>query len=524
MKKRFQLLLALWAATLAVSAQTRILGEALYSTTGTNNQSITSENKPEGLEDWTFSNCKTILDNGYYWIEVEENGYIMTPPLTGLSGNARISIYLQAVDTESTITYGTNDERVLSRYSNTIESSDGWLRMKPILLRNGNSDTRFKISGSNFRVCNVQILDIGDGVFYESFNRCDGTGGRDGSYTIPSASVSSSNLDYTIEIKDANIKFATKAKNCLAFKDNGYINVFGFPTSSTSDYVLSFNVAGTRDDRKIITIGSQTCEIENLSTWEHKQLYLQNVNASTGFRIQANLCFLDDILISEIKQIPIDEAIDNTATISERDGKIVYAQLTRTFITDTWNTCCLPFDITVSKIQEAAGTPTPDIELRTLESITDDGVFTFSEAPATITAGTPFLLKTSRTLTNLTFPRVTISQTTPGTIAYGGAPGYSFKGTYSPVDLNTDGTHVFLGTDGKFHTPATAANSLKGMRAYFVVPEKTSARIFFNDNEQTSIVTANANSKSSTIYNLQGTAIKKPLKGIYIENGKKIIK
>ena len=97
--------------------------------------------------------------------------------------------------------------------------------------------------------------------------------------------------------------------------------------------------------------------------------------------------------------------------------------------------------------------------------------------------------------------------------------------------MKTNGTELFLNAAGKFVAPAAATNTMKGFRAYFMVPSGASAAaININiDGETTGInnieTEATVNGK---VYNLNGQYVGNSLnglkKGIYVVNGKKVIK
>ena len=138
-----------------------------------------------------------------------------------------------------------------------------------------------------------------------------------------------------------------------------------------------------------------------------------------------------------------------------------------------------------------------------------------------VSAGTPFLVKVSTDVTTPTFSGVTVKDVQPKTV---GDEGYKFCGTYSPIHLNTDGTHVFLGIDQKFHTPSTDGNRMNGLRAYFIVLEASKARIAIYD-EPSAIhdLSTSAAPKHSGCYDLTGRRhdAKQLSTGLYIRDGRK---
>jgi hypothetical protein len=100
----------------------------------------------------------------------------------------------------------------------------------------------------------------------------------------------------------------------------------------------------------------------------------------------------------------------------------------------------------------------------------------------------------------------------------------SFVGIYNPTELDTDGTHLFLGTDNNLYSPAAGKNAIKGLRAYIEKPAGMSVRLAM-DNESAGIQMVEAgNDSSSRWYTLSGQQVKAPQKkGLYVTEGKKVI-
>ena len=163
-------------------------------------------------------------------------------------------------------------------------------------------------------------------------------------------------------------------------------------------------------------------------------------------------------------------------------------------------------------------------ELRTLTDIRG-GVFIFDKVTS-VSVGTPFLIKVNTLVENPVFTGVTVVDT-PAATATGSAMGYSFVGTYSPVSLNTNGTHLFLDKEGNLCQPdlEEGYNRLNGLRAYFVVPASaTEARVFISDataNVSRSSITSTTHHKT---YDLSGRQANSTYsKGLHICNGRKTL-
>ena len=216
----------------------------------------------------------------------------------------------------------------------------------------------------------------------------------------------------------------------------------------------------------------------------------------------------------------LDESKDNTETISNNNGKTIDIKLTRTLVADKWNTFCVPFET------EIAGTALEGATVKAVGTI-EGNVINLVDA-AKIEAGVPYLVKpTSGNIENPTFKSVTISVTTP---VGKGNDDYKFVGTYSPKNISKDefGTIWGVTAEGKL-AKINANTTMKGLRAYFVFPTTTAAAKLNFDGETTGINNIETNAAvNGKVYNLNGQYIGNSLnglkKGIYVVNGKKVIK
>jgi len=240
--------------------------------------------------------------------------------------------------------------------------------------------------------------------------------------------------------------------------------------------------------------------------------------------------FIDDVKVIKLGEITLNEGINSNDAIEANDETSCTVKTERTLNADKWNTLCLPFDVNMSVLETALGTG-KNIELRTYSNYdAENKVMNFEVADnSTIEAGTPFLIKlntlntdnTDNTENTYEFTGVTIKNVAAKTIE---SNGVSFVGTYSPVELNTDGTHIFITTDNKIAKPLEGKNEMKGLRAYITVPsgfDFNAARLFLDD--EATAINSIGNKKatnSATLYNLQGQRVEHPRSGLYIKNNK----
>ena len=221
-----------------------------------------------------------------------------------------------------------------------------------------------------------------------------------------------------------------------------------------------------------------------------------------------------------------EDADDTVSKIEANNDKTVDVTLTRSLKAGVWNTICLPFDVTAEQV-ESVLKATGKVKEFDKE---DKATATIFFKPATeMKAGVPYLIKPTEDATVLNFKDVTINNVDELSRINGND--YCICGVFGKYTMKTNGTELFLNAAGKFVAPAAATNTMKGFRAYFMVPSGASAAaININiDGETTGInnieTEATINGK---VYNLNGQYVGNSLnglkKGIYVVNGKKVIK
>lgn len=231
--------------------------------------------------------------------------------------------------------------------------------------------------------------------------------------------------------------------------------------------------------------------------------------------------------VAAATSLPLDEDADDTETkIKANNGKTVDVKLTRSLKAGLWNTICLPFDVTAEQV-ESVLKATGNVKEFDKE---DKATATIFFKPATeMKAGVPYLIKPTEDAKVLNFKDVTINNVDELSRINGND--YCICGVFGKYAMKTNGTELFLNAAGKFVAPAATTNTMKGFRAYFMVPSGSSAAaINININGETTGINnieteATVNGK---VYNLNGQYVGNSLnglkKGIYVVNGKKVIK
>lgn len=386
-------------------------------------------------------------------------------------------------------------------------------------------------------------------VFYESFDKInkDGQGGTDGDFTQGSGDAKPSDFDNN----ESNNLWKTSdyvagAKQCLRLGAGSKAGSVTTPSIKFSgDAILTFKAGAWKgkktSDAVVVTITngklsyngkeatSQTIDIPNAAFGDFTMNIVgANENITIKFATATakdNQFFLDEVKITATKpgELTLTEGNNNLAIDAAINSDRKYnVTLNRTMQADGgWYTFSVPFDIA-----DVSTTPLKDAEIRQYKSMT--GSTMNFEATTSLKAVHAYLVKPTTDIANPVFNNVTVSL---GDNATDGADGYQFVGIYSETILETDGTNLFLGDENKFYTPTADDCKLKALRGYFVVPEGTSAaKMNINiDGGTTSISSLNGtHTFDGKVYNLNGQYVGENLKslnkGVYIVNGKKIVK
>ncbi|MBR2114686.1 MAG: rhamnogalacturonan lyase [Prevotella sp.] len=230
------------------------------------------------------------------------------------------------------------------------------------------------------------------------------------------------------------------------------------------------------------------------------------------------------LLIVGEGSIVLDESSTVAPTATAGDVNVI---VKRTISANRWSTLCLPFDMTVAQWQEAFGS---DAEIRTVDTYTMSGstitVNFNSKLTGTLLKNTPYIIKTSADVTQFAL-KTTIDPASAVTIMRNGSNAEigRFMGTYVAETVIPDG-YLFL-NGNKFYYSKGLSTS-KAYRAYFWMKYFTTsgANILMSFDDETTGIKAIDNGQLTidNCFDLQGRKVAQPAKGIYIQNGKKLIK
>lgn len=367
-------------------------------------------------------------------------------------------------------------------------------------------------------------------------------------FPIESGWITSSKIVKDWEIYRCGIYTATSSKVLKLDASNLYESYARTPSLGyAGDVKLSFMYGRSSSSEQHVSLymnilnggkfkdnNSSSKEISDINYYANGftlgEAYIVEATSDTRIEFRGKygqFYYVDDVKVIKLGEITLNEGINSSEAIAVNAETSCKVYTVRTLKANIWNTLCLPFDVNMSILETALGTG-KNIELRTYSNYdATNRVMNFEVADnSTIEAGTPFLIKlntlnTDNTKNTYEFTGVTIKNVAAKTIE---SNGVSFVGTYSPVELNTDGTHIFITTDNKIAKPLEGKNEMKGLRAYITVPsgfDFNAARLFLDD-EATAInnIGTQKATNSVTLFNLQGQRVEHPRSGLYIKNNK----
>lgn len=399
---------------------------------------------------------------------------------------------------------------------------------------------RFDATGSFANSeASYSIKHVGDFVFYESFDKCDGKGGNDGSFNgTGTDKVDYDNIDGW---EPTSVNGACKCVKVGSGSSAGSVTTPSIAVSTTCR--LSFKAAAwnNNDEKTTITVavsdGSLTYDNKTNKSMTINMRkdawtdYSMIVSGAESFTVtfagsgKNNRFFLDEVMVTKVapQEITLDENSDNIVEAAEN----VNVTLKRTFYKDgEWNTLCLPFAVADAK------TAFDGAELREVDvTQSSENTIVFKEA-TTIEAGKPYLIKWAKTPNEVcdfvnTFEGVTLVATaTPVKVN----DAITFTGFYNKATADKLGASVAaIGAGNKLFK--VTSGEMKGFRAAFVLNPATPAagiKVVI-DGTTTGIedLVVDGVKANGRVYNLNGQYVGNSLNGlqpgIYIQNGKKVV-
>lgn len=313
---------------------------------------------------------------------------------------------------------------------------------------------------------------------------------------------------------------------CLYGKENDHnLRVYSEGGSITFTAPGGYNISEVTFDNNSANF-TATVETYSKGTWTGNA-HVVTFNANKAVKLKTATIKLVAIANTPL---PLDENAETSVTEEALMNAVIAAKaydvkLARTLTANVWNTICLPFDVTAEQIADvlkSAG----NVKEFDREDASKQTIY-FKDA-TTMVAGKPYLIKPTESAKELVFKGVKITEYEPKNAS---GDNYAVYGTFGKYTMKTDGTELFLKTDGKFYVPAEGKETMKGFRAYFYNMNGGTAgaalNLSFGDATGISGVAAAAE-KNVKVYNVNGqyvgTSLEALPKGLYIVGGKKVLK
>ena len=428
----------------------------------------------------------------------------------------------------------------------TLKAGENVLSGKTVALTSDNEDA-VKVDGNQ-----LKLVAAGSANITLSFNGDDDYQSSNVSYKLtvvdPNALVSTFDFvkytygyDRTQRLNKRDI-ISNRTPITIVNTKNGLSTDTKFTNTDLRNYkaaILTINAAKGYLITKITMTGKRFLQLslnDNNGTWNNKKDTTGEWSGSSSSVSFTNLGSSDNgntvhyytinIEYVAVKPVTLDESQNNAETISGNADKTVNVNLTRTLKADVWNTFCVPFDVTV------AGSPLEGATIKQIASVTeknDGAVINFEDAPATLVAGKAYLVRTATAIVNPTFNGVTVKNVTPTNCS--GNANYQLIGIYSPLNIDASLYGKVFGINNQDKLAKVMKDtSIKGMRAYFLLANSATAAKLNFGGELTGIDAVDNGEAVMTgkVYNLNGQYVGNSLeglkKGVYVVNGKKVLK
>ena len=311
----------------------------------------------------------------------------------------------------------------------------------------------------------------------------------------------------------------------------GKDNVYKMPLAASSKYKLTFKYRshsdGSNNNMKASVLNGSSeglAEVTFAKNGNATKFVTATAYFTTGAAgnyilslTQSGNTHLTDVNIERVASTTL--ALNEDVTYAPEDRTFYETvSLTRTIKADTWNTFCVPFDITNEELLDKFGAEVAVAEFSDDGESADAVTVNFNTmATPAITANKPVLLK-GEAGTSFDFSGKLIKT---GEAKVSGTY-VDFVGTYAASTAVASGNY-FISANQLWKSEG--ATTIKGTRAYIDAKNAVEVKMFFDDLETgiSSIDNGQWTIGNAEIYNLAGQRMSKAQKGVNIINGKKVL-
>ena len=315
---------------------------------------------------------------------------------------------------------------------------------------------------------------------------------------------------------------------------------------STSTTAPAYDAEGWTD---VLPTAANYTEAGNLNVWYYPVGTDEGVGGATATYSDGDICATALTVTLAPAPAPTADVTltdgDGITALSSHTGQTITVAYTRSFTASTASTVCLPFAYTKKAADGSF------YAFTNIEKVGSDYVATMTEPGlSTLEANTPYLYLPNAT-GDFSFSG---TYTIPATLTAGSVTsnGWTFKGTYEPIEWTTapTGIYGFSGqtvggiSQGQF-VKVGAYVRIAPMRCYLenasfagarsengtndeVLPETIKVRLISANGTVTAIGSLSTKTGEVTLdndawYSLDGRRVQNPAKGVYIKNGKKVV-
>jgi pectin methylesterase-like acyl-CoA thioesterase len=318
--------------------------------------------------------------------------------------------------------------------------------------------------------------------------------------------------EYGSTDKDGNEIDLTTVRGNSPTSTNSYTPVL---TTDEADKFTIENVLGGTDSwlptEECVTVAAPTAMLDGSS------LSWTSVDDARCYVVFKNGHYLTNTTATTINDIDEGVYTVRAANLNGGLGEESNTVLKRNITAGKWGTIVLPFAMTESQLKSTFGNDVKVAELTAGDATT----LTFSSVAAT-NANQPYAIKVASDFAGAAISGVTIENGTPEQTV----GDWTFVGSYADVADIPVGAYFFSANK---LVKAGTGNTMKSTRAYLVNGNASAPALnIIFDGETTGITTTDFSDytdKAGATFDLQGRKIKNAAqKGVYIVNGKKVIK
>ena len=247
--------------------------------------------------------------------------------------------------------------------------------------------------------------------------------------------------------------------------------------------------------------------------------------------------------VSVAESMVLDELADNASQVeANASAKVKTVVVHRTFVADGGcYTLCLPFALSAADIADAFK-GAAFYGMRSVKAAADSVTFVFSAVQKT-EAGVPYVVVPQASaggdIVNPELHNKVVAATAPRTVrCTADGKVYSFVGTFNSAELPASGSVRFVGDSGRLLVTPNHAAHLRGLRAYFTLPDvlpsvnvgnfgaERLCVMQFGEQTETDVSVPGRDTDGGVgrMFTLSGQpagVVTKP--GIYVQNGRKTV-